>query len=369
MWPYIPLNRCLHLKILEQDPKKGFIKLKVETLDDLYWLSSIIEPGDLVAMRTTRRIKQDGIRANSGERVPMTLTLEVEKVKLDQYSSRLRVTGIVRVGPEKFGIQGQHHTLNITEGSVVKITKKKWRRSHLDILRRAEESSKKGIVILVAMDDEGATVAKVDAYRAEEIAYVRSNLPSKRGDLRGREDAERRYYAELSSLLNELDSRMKPHAIVIGGPGYAKEKFMAYVMEKRPEIAKKIREGGATSATFSGILEMVKRGDVENVVKELTLAQDMKAVDGIFEYLARDSRLVTYGLKEVRRAVEYGAAEEVLIASSLLFNPDMRDEVLYILEKCKETRADFHIVDARSEPGEKLLSLGGIAARLRFQIE
>ncbi|MDK2383832.1 MAG: mRNA surveillance protein Pelota, partial [Candidatus Korarchaeota archaeon] len=164
------------MKILEQDLKKGFIKLRVESLDDLYWLSSILEPGDLVTMRTTRRVKQEGIRADSGERVPMTITLEVEKVKMDQYSARLRITGIVRVGPEKFGIQGQHHTLNVTEGSTLKVVKEKWSRSHLDILRRAEESSSKGNVILVAIDDEGATVAKVNAYRAEEIAYVRSNL-------------------------------------------------------------------------------------------------------------------------------------------------------------------------------------------------
>ena len=64
------------MKILEKDLKRGSIKLRVDNLDDLYWLSSIIEPGDLVTMRTTRRVKQDGIRADSGERVPMTLTLE-----------------------------------------------------------------------------------------------------------------------------------------------------------------------------------------------------------------------------------------------------------------------------------------------------
>jgi len=357
------------LKILEQDLKKGFIKLRVENLDDLYWLSSILEPGDLVTMRTTRRVKQEGIRADSGERVSMTITLEVEKVKIDQYSARLRITGIVRVGPEKFGIQGQHHTLNVTEGSTLKIMKKRWSRSHLDILKRAEESSSKGNVILVAIDDEGATVAKVDAYRAEEIAYVRSSLPSKRGDLKKRDDAERRYYAELSSLLEEIDSRMKPQAIVVGGPGYTKEKFSSYLKERNPELGRKLREGGATSSTFSGILEMIKRGDVEKVVKELTLAQDMRAVDEIFELLGRGSRLVTYGLKEVMKALKYGAADEVLVASSLLFDPETRDDVLKILEMCEDTRAEFHIVDAKSEPGEKLLSLGGIAAKLRYQIE
>ena len=290
-------------------------------------------------------------------------------MKVDQYSARLRITGIVRVGPEKFGIQGQHHTLNVTEGSVLRIVKRKWSRSHLDILRRAEESSSKGSVILVAMDDDGATIAKANAYRAEEIAFVRSNLPSKRGELRGREDAERRYYAELSSLLEEVNSRVKPRAIIVGGPGYAKEKFTSYVKERKPELGRKLREGGATSSTFSGVLEMIKRGDVDRVVKELTLANDMREVDEIFQLLARESRLVTYGLREVMRAVQFGAAETVLVVSSLLFSPETRDDVMRILEMCEDTGAEFHIVDSRSEPGEKLLSLGGIAAKLRYQIE
>lgn len=356
------------LRILEEDLKKGYVKLRLDTLDDLYWLMSILEPGDMVTMRTTRRIKQDGIRANSGERVVMTLTLGVEKVKMDQYASRLRITGVVREGPEKFGIQGQHHTLNVTEGSVISIMKNSWSKAHLDILKKAEESSMKGKALLVVMDDEGATVAKADAYRVEEITYLVSNIPSKRGELKGRQDAERKYYAELSNLLEELDSQIGSSAIIVGGPGFSKEKFIRYIKEKKPHLADKVREGGASSATFSGIIEMIRRGDLDKVVKELTLSQDMKLVEEIFEYLARNSRLVTYGLKEVKRAVEYGAAESVLVASSLLFNMETRNDILYILEKCKETRASFHIIDSKSEPGEKLLSLGGIAAKLRFQV-
>lgn len=357
------------MRVLEKDLKKGFIRLKVESLDDLYWLSSILEKGDLVTMRTTRRIKQEGIRADSGERIPITLTLEVEKVRMDQYSARLRITGIVRIGPEKFGIQGQHHTLNVNEGMTLKIFKKNWSKSHLNILKRAEEAFNKGTAILVAMDDEGATVAKVDAYRAEEVAYIRSHLPPKGGDLKRREDAEKKYYSELSSLLEELDSRIKPKAIVVGGPGYAKEKFSKYLRRRSPELGKRLREGEATSSTFSGILEMIKRGDVDKVVKELTLSQDMKEVDEIFELLGRGSRLVTYGLKEVMEAVQLGAVESVLVASSLLFSPDTRNDIIKVLEMCENIRAEFHVIDSKSEPGEKLLSLGGIAAKLRYQIE
>ena len=45
------------MKIIHQNLKHGEIKLKAENLDDLWYLSSIIEPGDLVRGQTERKIK------------------------------------------------------------------------------------------------------------------------------------------------------------------------------------------------------------------------------------------------------------------------------------------------------------------------
>ena len=355
------------MRILEEDLRKGLVRVKIDTLNDMYWLSVIIEKGDLVTMRTLRRVKRDGVRADSGERIPMTLTIEVDKVKLDHYSSRLRISGIVRVGPEKFGIQGQHHTFSVEEGSILTIVKA-WKKAHLDILRRAEDLSEKGDLVLVAMDDEGATIAKVSSTRADEVAYVRSKLPSKVDDLRGREGEERRYFSEVLGVLRELGNKVRPKAIVIGGPGFTKEKFISYVKLKDHELGEKIREGDASSATFSGILEMLRRGEADKILRELELTKDMMSVDEIFNLLAKGSDLVIYGLREVIGAVDQGAAELVLISSSLFFDPDTRDDIFYLLGGCERTRAEFRIVDAGSEPGERLESLGGIAAKLRYRM-
>ena len=45
------------MKILAFNPKGGTIKLKAENLDDLWYLSGIIEPKDLVTGLTQRKIK------------------------------------------------------------------------------------------------------------------------------------------------------------------------------------------------------------------------------------------------------------------------------------------------------------------------
>ncbi|MEM4582208.1 MAG: mRNA surveillance protein Pelota, partial [Candidatus Korarchaeum sp.] len=106
----------------------------------------------------------------------------------------------------------------------------------------------------------------------------------------------------------------------------------------------------------------------DKVLRELELTKDMMNVDEIFNLLAKGSELVVYGLKEVIGAVDQGAAELVLISSSLFFDPDIRGDVFYLLEGCERTRAEFRIINSESEPGEKLESIGGIAAKLRYKI-
>ena len=45
------------MKQIHSNLKKGEIKLKVENPDDLWYLSTLIEPKDLVKGRTIRKIK------------------------------------------------------------------------------------------------------------------------------------------------------------------------------------------------------------------------------------------------------------------------------------------------------------------------
>ena len=48
------------MRITHRDLKAGKIKIKVETLDDLWYLSSLIEEKDHIAGPTERKIKIEG---------------------------------------------------------------------------------------------------------------------------------------------------------------------------------------------------------------------------------------------------------------------------------------------------------------------
>ena len=66
------------MDIIHSDFRKGVVKLRVNDMDDLWYLSHIIDTGDLVKGKTTRKIKiGDGENAKT---VKKTLTLKVFSV-------------------------------------------------------------------------------------------------------------------------------------------------------------------------------------------------------------------------------------------------------------------------------------------------
>ena len=353
------------MRILEEDRKKGIVKLKVDSAEDLIWLYYLIEKDDLITMKTLRKIKPASQRADSGEMVPMIVTIRVEKVKIDSYSDRIRITGVIVSAPERFSIKGKHHTLNVGIGDIVEI-EKNWRKEHYLIMEKALERSEKPKVLLIAMDERRATVALLDNFRLEEVAVLSSRSASKE-DHDSYHDSMSGTFKELTSI---IDNFMKEGiaAVIIGGPGFFKESFLSYLKEKRPDIAEKARIYDASNSTMNGIRELIKRGSVDSVIRDLEMTKAMEIMDKFLELLAKKADLVSYGVDDVKKSVQYGAAEKVLISSDLLFSEEYRDTVLEILAEAEARRTDFHLVDSRSEVGEQLKMFGHVIAVLRYPI-
>ena len=71
------------MKIVKQDKKEGIVTLVPETLDDLWHLSHIVEVGDSVSSKTTRRIQDntgDKLRSDRGVKKTFTLRIDVENI-------------------------------------------------------------------------------------------------------------------------------------------------------------------------------------------------------------------------------------------------------------------------------------------------
>lgn len=133
------------MKILRRNLKKrtGWIKLKIETDNDIWHLKNVIKAGDRIRSKTLRTTIE------GREKKTCTLTIEVEKVNYE--SKRIRTTGEIEKAPED--VEHGYHSFNLKKGKVFDLYKEKWNDYELN---RIDEALKdKDYDLLVCLIDKG----------------------------------------------------------------------------------------------------------------------------------------------------------------------------------------------------------------------
>lgn len=330
--------------------KQGEIKLIPENLDDLWHLKFIIEPGDIVFSLTKRvRESSDKLRSDK-EKVTVRLGIEVEKVEFHKFANRLRITGKIVAGIDESG----YHTINIPVGKELSIIKEEWKDEQLKRIREAEEAAKRPETVIVTIEEGEAVIGVVRQWGVEELFDIRRSY--------GKETSQRiEFFCEIISQLENIQFKY----LVIAGPGFTKEDFAKLVKERKPEW--KIITCDTASIGTRGFLEVLKRGVINRIVGEIRLVEEAEYIDLLLERIAKDDR-VAYGLEEVKRAYEYGAIEVLLIADEFLRQEREKWNVDEFMKNIELMKGKVVIMSTEFEPGQRLMSLGGIAALLRYPI-
>ncbi len=331
--------------------RKGEIKLIPENLDDLWHLKFIIEPGDIVFAWTKRvRESSDKLRSDK-EKVTVRLGIEVEKVEFHKFANRLRITGKIVSGVEDSG----YHTINVPVGKEISLIKEEWKEEQLRRIKEAEEASKRPEVVIVTIEEGEAVVGVVRQWGVEEVADVRMSY--------GKETSARiEFFYEVMRQLESIDFKY----LVVAGPGFTKEDFAEFIRENKPDW--NVVTCDASCIGTRGFLEVLKRGVLNRIVGEIRLAEEAEYIEILLERIAKSDR-VAYGLEEVRRAFDYGAIEVLLIADEFLREQRERWDIDGFMRDVEAMKGKVVIMSTEFEPGQRLMSLGGIAALLRFSIE
>ena len=358
------------MKIFRIDLKKGFAKVMPESLDDLWHLYNIILERDVVHARTTRQVKPDDqyARPTKAKRVPVNLGVQVEKMYWDRVLNRSRVNGIVCDAPESLSIKGSRHTIDISVNKPVTIIKKQWLKHQLDRLKRASKITAVPLTI-ISLDDEEYCVAVLRQYGIDVKAGGGTKLPGK-FDSERREKEKQLFFKDALKYLREAWAPLNSPIVVIG-PGFMKDDFVDYVKREAGDVAASIvAVKGVNSAGLSGIQESLRSGILINVLQNLRVADEMNAMEDLLARLGKGKQDVTYGLGEVERAATYGAVEKLLVADSTLreTTDEKRRALEKIMKNVEDARGGIMVISTEHEAGTKLLSLGGIAALLRFPL-
>jgi protein pelota len=350
--------------------KKGIAKVLPDSLDDLWHLYNVILEKDKVHARTTRELKVEGqyARPRRGKRVPVLLGVRVEKLFWDRILNRLRIHGIVCDAPEKIDIKGSHHTIDVTLNKPVTIVKTEWLRHQIERLKRASRVTAAPLII-ISMDDEEYCVAVLRQYGVDVKAEEKTRLPGKL-EAEKRADAMRGFFKTASKVLREVWTSFRSPIVIIG-PGFIKNDFFKYVKREVTDIANAVIDvKGVNNAGVAGIHEALRSGVFTKALKYVRVAEETKVMEEVLARLGKGRGDTTYGLVEVEKASAYGSVEKLLVADTTLREaPDEKRKALEkIMKEVEEKGGQIMVISTEHEAGTELLSLGGVAALLRFPL-
>lgn len=352
------------MKIIYSDFKKGEVKVRITSLNDLWYLSQIVEQGDLVKGQTLRKIKIGGSEERSANVIKKTvfITVEVEKVEFHKYSDVLRVSGVINEGPEDVQ-RGTHHTFNIEINSIITIMKKEWLKYQIDRLKEAA-SEKTSNILIVILDREEANFALSKQYGYEFLSELKGDVQKKADE----KQTESRFYSEIVTIMQNYAEKYKIEKIIIASPAFWKEELLKTI--KDDSLKKKIILATCSSADKSAINEVLKRSEVQEALKQDRIARELRFVEEIFKEISKKG-LAAYGLVEVENAANLGAIKMLVVTDACIRKSreeNFYQKIDYIMKLVDKIKGEIHIISSENDAGKRLDGLGGIAALLRYHI-
>ena len=343
--------------------KKGELKLKVENMDDLWCLSHIIEQGDLVRGKTIRKIKLGESDQRKTNIIKKTIFIEinVESVEFHEYSSVLRVSGVITQGPEDIQ-KGSYHTFNLEPGSIITIIKKQWLSFQIEKIKQASVETKKILICVLDRDDVCFGLLKKQGF---------SLLSEIKGDVEKKADVKTKagnFYSEVVNKLYDYVKRYKIENIILASPAFWKEDLMKNIKDE--EVKKKITLATCSCSGKEAIDEVLKRPEVKNVLSQQRIAKELKLVDSLLEEISKNN-LAVYGLKETEKAVNAGAVEKLLVTDGLIQKTRLNksyEKIDQMMKNTESMKGTVNIIGSDHDGGKKLDGLGGIAAILRYKL-
>ena len=351
------------MKLIFKELKQGIVKLKTDSLDDVWYLSQLIEPGDVVKSKTERKIKVGSSeRSSSVIKKTVTLSLNVEKVEFHKYSSTLRVSGKIIEEHEDIP-KGSYHTFDVDDNTILTIEKPQWLKYQLDKLHDALENKAANIIICVVDRDE-ATFALLKKYGYEILSELKGEVEKKYVS----EKTKSNFYREIVDQLTAYDQRFHCEKMIIGSIPFWKE-YLAKELEKET-LKSKVIFATCSSSGKNAIDEVLKRPEISTALKEDRIIQETNLVEDLLVAIKKQE-LAAYGINDVEHVTNMGAVKCLLVTDAFIQQTRQKNifaRVDRIMKLVDSMNGEVYIISSEHDGGKKLDGLGGIGALLRYKV-
>ena len=344
------------MKIINKDMKHGTVKVKVDSGQDLWYLSSIIEAGDNISGMTERKIKIGGSEDKSKvSRRTLFLKITVERV---EYESTLRISGKIIEAPEDIP-KGDYHTFDIADNTIIEIEKQSWSKYSLKKLDEAV-TTRLANILIVAFDREEAIFAILKNQGYEILLNLKGDVSKKDQDVK-----KTNFYEEIYKQMKDYNTRYLFDNIVVASPAFWKE-YLLKEMKDDP-IQKKIVLATCSSIDDGTITEIMKRPELKTVLYKDKAAKESKLIEELMGNVSKENAV--YGLREVDEKIKSGNVSILMVTESLISR--MKKENKYdiidaMMTNVEAMNSEVRIISSE-EAMRKLDGLTGVAALLRWK--
>jgi len=176
------------------------------------------------------------------------------------------------------------------------------------------------------------------------------------------EGLTKEFYKRIADeMKNIFYENKKLKGILVGGPIPTKDEFLEgqylpTILQNK--VIGKIDIGGSDE---SGLKELVEKS--QDILANQEIVYEKKLLEKFFETLGEKPELAAYKEEGVKKALEYGAVDTLLISKD--YNKVSAKELKKIAE---EMGSKIEMVSTETEEGKQFFNLSGIGALLRYKI-
>lgn len=340
------------MKLIKFYEGEGSMKLRVDTLEDLWTLQRVLFRNDLVKSESVRRFKSS--ESDVGELKDVVIRLRLERTELDKTAERLRVMGkIVEGKPIEYIRLNSYHTLNIAPGDVLEVTKPQWHGYVVDVLKNAVSDSKRPRLGIIVVDDEKALSAYLLGYGVQFGNELYSRL-SKRMSQKEFTEQQAKYF---NSVI-ELALGMDVDTVLIAGPGFTKDDIKKQMESSggKQKSTKRLIFESASNTERSGVYELIRSDNVGKILERERIRLEFALMERFLSGLSIGKS--KYGRESVDDAIKGYESRTVLVNDDVLSDPDIQK----VLDTAERNRIKIEVFNSADEVGQQLASFKSIAS-------
>lgn len=337
---------------IDQRNKSGSMEITPEHQDDIYVLSSVIDPGDMVTSSTTRKVQID---VKTQQRMVLVLKIKIEAINVDLESSTIYLKGRTVLMNEHVKL-GSYHTIDVTVGQPFELEKDEWPALSIRQLREAAKPQPE--VIFIVFYERECVVSMVTRNRVTII--LKQEIKNKKFTNILKTLEKHVGKISLFVIASTFEIRNEFHKAVSASKELRKALGSFCVVKVPPEC-----RGCPNSKVINTILT---DKDLSKVFQGVQYIDDLREMDNFLVGFAKGSDLVCVGMKDIREAMEYGALERVMVTDERI-KPNEVTQRREMEAFCKEAQAmncKISVIPVAHFSGEKLREMGGICAMLKF---